>query len=221
MLLLFDYDGVIADSLEAFHGAVAGLCRAAGRPELAEREAYLALFDGNLFEGLAARGLSAADVGRVVGGLPAALAAAYERVPLVPGMAEVLGHLGARHPLFVVTSNATAIVAGHLARGGVAGVREVLGAEAGTSKVEKVQRMAARFPGAAPWYVGDTLGDMREGRCAGATTVAVTWGWHDAARLRRGAPDHVVDRPADLLALLDGAAPAASGPGRGEHSPRP
>jgi len=138
-----------------------------------------------------------------------ALAAAYQTVPLVAGMADVLARLGARHPLFVVTSNATAVVAGHLARHGVAGVREVLGAEAGTSKVDKLRRLAARFPGEPPWYVGDTLGDVLEGRRAGATTVAVGWGWHDLDRLRRGAPDHVAERPADLLALLGG--PAARG----------
>lgn len=214
MLLLFDYDGVVAESLTAFHGAVARLCDEAGRPELAEREAYLSLFDGNLFEGLAARGFAPADVARLVGGLPAALAEAYETVPIVPGMAAALARLGARHPLYVVTSNATAVVAGHLARhgigGGGGGVREVLGAEAGTSKVEKIRRMAARHPAAAPWYVGDTLGDMVEGRRAGAVTVAVAWGWHDRARLERGAPDHVVASPAELVALVERAAAARS-----------
>lgn len=204
MLLLFDYDGVVADSLTAFHGAVARLSAAAGHPELAEQEAYLSLFDGNLFEGLAARGLDGPAIAVVVGALPAALAAAYESVPLVPGMAAALARLGARHPLFVVTSNATAVVVGHLARHGVSGVQEVLGAEAGTSKVDKIRRVAARFPDAPPWYVGDTLGDMVEGRRAGATTVAVAWGWHDRERLRRGAPDHLVERPEELLALLEG-----------------
>lgn len=210
MLLLFDYDGVIADSLAAFHEAIATLAGGVGHPELAERAAYLSLFDGNLFDGLVERGLTAAELASVLGALPGALAAGYGAVPVFPGMAAALRRLGAAHPVFVVTSNATLVVAGHLRDQGVEGVREVLGADAGTSKVEKIRRVAARFPEQPVWYIGDTLGDMLEGRRAGATTVAVTWGWHERARLLRGAPDHVVDRPDDLVALaaLD-ALPAA------------
>jgi phosphoglycolate phosphatase-like HAD superfamily hydrolase len=45
---------------------------------------------------------------------------------------------------------------------------------------------------------------MIEGRAAHAVTVAVTWGWHDRARLESGKPDHVVERVADLAQLLHG-----------------
>lgn len=58
-------------------------------------------------------------------------------------------------------------------------------------------------------YVGDSPGDMAAGKNAGAYTVAVTWGYHPAEKLRAldPAPDMVIDSPADLLAL----APAPAG----------
>ena len=59
-------------------------------------------------------------------------------------------------------------------------------------------------PDAAPesWFVGDTVGDMVEGREAGVGTIAAAWGWHTAAQLSGAAPDHLAAEPADLLMLL-------------------
>jgi phosphoglycolate phosphatase len=55
------------------------------------------------------------------------------------------------------------------------------------------------------WYVGDTVGDVVEGRQAGARTVAVTWGWHDENLLRGARPDHVASSPHELVELIDRA----------------
>lgn len=59
-------------------------------------------------------------------------------------------------------------------------------------------------------YVGDSPGDVAAGRSAGAYTVAVTWGYHPAERLRSldPAPDALIGSPADLLALAPARAEA-------------
>jgi len=65
--------------------------------------------------------------------------------------------------------------------------------------------------GAEPeqWYVGDTVGDIVEGKAAGVRTIAagvrtiaVGWGWHDAERLLGASPDYLAQTPADLLEFL-------------------
>jgi len=61
----------------------------------------------------------------------------------------------------------------------------------------------ARYPGLSAYYIGDTRGDMIEGRKAGAITVAALWGWHAVKKLEEGAPDHFVRSPEALLDLLD------------------
>jgi phosphoglycolate phosphatase len=61
----------------------------------------------------------------------------------------------------------------------------------------------ARYPGLSAYYIGDTKGDMIEGRKAGAITVAALWGWHAVEKLEEGAPDHFVRSPEALLDLLD------------------
>ena len=51
-------------------------------------------------------------------------------------------------------------------------------------------------------YVGDSIHDMESGRAAGVRTGAVLWGPFDRAHLAVTAPDHWLERPDDLLALL-------------------
>jgi len=50
--------------------------------------------------------------------------------------------------------------------------------------------------------VGDTVGDVLEGRQAGIRTMAVTWGWHSEERLAQAEPDLIVRTPQEVLAHL-------------------
>ena len=51
-------------------------------------------------------------------------------------------------------------------------------------------------------YVGDSIHDMESGRAAGVRTGAVLWGPFDRDHLAGTAPDHWLEKPADLLAVL-------------------
>ena len=73
---------------------------------------------------------------------------------------------------------------------------------------EALARLGASAESAC--YVGDAPFDLRAGRAAGVTTIAVTWGFFTPADLIAEAPDAVVDTPQQLLrACLDGV-PAAN-----------
>jgi len=58
---------------------------------------------------------------------------------------------------------------------------------------------------AAAVFLGDTDTDMKTGRRAGMLTVGVSWGFRDSDELRGHGADHVIDRPLELVAVLDGA----------------
>jgi phosphoglycolate phosphatase len=125
-----------------------------------------------------------------------------ERYGVFDSMPDVLSRLAARHVLYVVTSNVGSVVRADLKRFAIDAFTDVLGSEAGRSKVDKMRALMDRHPGHAPFYVGDTSGDMREGRGAGVNTVAVTWGWHTREMLLRAEPRFVVDSPSELVALF-------------------
>lgn len=201
VLLLFDFDGVVADSLEVFQESLAGLCEARGVSGLADRETFLKLFDDNMVAGLRQFGVPEPALPALLDDLGKRLAARMGDFPPFPGLAEALRRLAAAVPVYVVTSNLSGVVEAYLERYGIRGVREVLGAEKEPSKRVKIRNVATRWPGLQPVYVGDTLGDMAEARAAGALPVAVAWGWHDLARLQRGNPVRVLQTPADLADL--------------------
>jgi len=57
-------------------------------------------------------------------------------------------------------------------------------------------------PAASAMYVGDSVHDMESGRAAGVQTAAVLWGPFGRDHLARTEPDHWLERPTDLLAVL-------------------
>ena len=183
-LVLFDFDGVIADSFGPTCDAMSTAMIAHGYPELAAPEVLLRMVESNWFEGLRAAGVPLAvsdDLDDIVAG-----AVAAGEVEPYDDMPAVVTRVAARHDVVIVTSNRTDIVEAFLARFGIAGAAEVLGGDKGHSKVDKIGAALSRYRAqpSSTWFVGDTAGDVVEGRAAGVATIAVTWGWH--ARERQG-----------------------------------
>lgn len=201
---MFDFDGVIADSLAAYYPVFAATCKELGFSGPATLDAFLDVFDTNAVKGLRRAGVPFYKLRKLGRCLAPRVAELNRNVSPFPEMTPLLNHLAARHPVYVVTSNMTDTARSFLDTHGVAGLQGVIGADIKASKVRKIRRIRKRHPGVSSWYVGDTKGDMVEGRAAGATTVAVTWGWHDRARLQSGQPNHMVDSVKALARLLDG-----------------
>ncbi len=51
-------------------------------------------------------------------------------------------------------------------------------------------------------YIGDTAIDMNTGNSAGLETVGVLWGFRERTELEEAGADHIIEKPAELLALL-------------------
>lgn len=203
-VILFDFDGVIADSLAAYYPMFTESCREIGFSAPPTLEAFLDVFDTNAIKGLLRAGVPIWKLRRLGKTLGPRVAELNRLVAPFPGMSALVNALSARFPVYVVTSNMTAATEEFLARQGITGLRGVVGADQEASKVKKIRRIHRAHRGAEAWYVGDTRGDMIEGRAARAITVAVTWGWHDRARLETGKPDYVVENVDDLATLLHG-----------------
>ena len=197
-LIMFDFDGVIADSLDGQCLACVETLRARGFAGLATRAQFLDFTEANWFSALAAAGVPEDVVEE--------LEDAFGAVPspeLFPEMAAVIERLAAAHPVVVITSSRTSVVEGILAENGVRGVVDVIGGEQEASKTRKIRDARRRFGEALPaWYVCDTVGDILEAREAGVGTVGVAWGWHGEERLRRVRPDRMAHAPSDLLELF-------------------
>jgi phosphoglycolate phosphatase len=200
---MLDHDGVVVDSFEIFTTSFVEACRRVGLPQIATVADVLALFEDNVYESLRAAGADDAQIRETVSRSAAALRLAMPALRPFPLMLDVLAELAEARHLVIVSSNAGDVVELFLKRHGMAGVAEVAGAEAGRSKVAKIEALMARFPEQeSHWFVGDTAGDMREARLAGARPLGVAWGWHSREQLDAAGAECIADTPADLLAIV-------------------
>jgi len=201
-LLLFDFDGVLADSLDLYSEAVTRCLERIGTPIVKNKEDYLVLFDGNFYESMAARGVDLAAFGQAAREILPAID--YDAMKPFPGLIPVLEALQKDHVLAVISSNGYKTIRAMLVRFGFAPYfPEIFGSDFRFSKKEKIDHALGKYglPKERAFYIGDTVGDILEARAAGVRSVAVTWGWHDRQRLLAARPDFVVDTPEGLLSV--------------------
>lgn len=204
-LVNFDFDGVIADTFNR----LLDLCVTAqartgeGRPPVA---ADLRTLENLTFEGLAhCLGIPDRAIPRFLettftlqNNLPG-------DVSFFAGMKELLRQLHGEADVAIITSSSADVVRGYLHDHGVAGmVAEISGGETGRSKEASIRANIERFsvtPGQA-CMIGDAISDIRQGKAAGVTTIAVSWGFHTRQMLERESPDFLADNPEALSEIL-------------------
>jgi len=202
-LFLFDFDGVLVSSLEIYEQAVGLSLKKMNRPLTRGRAEFLELFDGNFYESLTKRGVDVTKFLEVSGDLLAA--ADYTKMEPITAMISVVGELHKENILLVISSNKSQTIDAALQRFKFNGYfQEVLGSDFSLSKKEKILYAKEKYQivPADIYYIGDTVGDIIEGRAVGVNTVGVTWGWHTKEKMAAAQPDYLFDQPEDLLQLI-------------------
>lgn len=203
-IVLFDFDGVLADTEEAMLRFSRIACEELGyaiQPTRADLEAV--------------EHMSFANLGRRFG-LPEGQIAAYVRrslqlfsenpLPLkaFPGIPDLLERLSQDASIAIVSGNSTPTIEKFLEDYQLRGrVQVIRGADNPGSKPEKIREVLAaleRRDGAA--YVGDTVSDISAARETSLISIAVSWGHHNRRMLRKAVPDYLVDTPDELLSVL-------------------
>lgn len=201
-LFLFDFDGVLVDSLGLYEKSVNVCLERIGMPPIASREEFLDLFEENFYGAIAKRGV---DVGEFMLAFKAVTPTLdYSVTRPFSDLIPVLAELKKRHGLVIISSNSSFAIRLMLAKFGFDPYfDDILGADFNFSKIEKILYAKGHYGtnGGHTFYVCDTAGDVREAREAGVKTVAVTWGWHPRERLERAGPDAFIEKPEDLLRL--------------------
>ncbi len=79
-------------------------------------------------------------------------------------------------------------------------ISDVVGGDIQGSKAEKIISMMKKynFTAETTWMIGDTQGDIIEGKKAGVNTAAVTYGWHSYDNMLAQEPDHILKQLKNL-----------------------
>jgi phosphoglycolate phosphatase len=203
-LLLWDFDGTVADTLadglRIFN-------------ELAERHGLIAIEDPqavremNTRAFLRAHKISLRKVPRLLREFQEAQQETMHKVPLHVQLAPVLREMQRRgYRSGIVSSNVESNIRTCLRANGVEDCFEfVIGhsrlfgkrrAIERTSKAEAMRRDEVLC-------IGDEVRDVEAAQAAGVDMAAVTWGFNSRAALTKCAPTFVVDSPEELLPLIE------------------
>lgn len=202
-VLIFDYDGVIVDSLDVFMENFIVACKRQGFENIASKKEFLKLFENNMYESMFAEGMTKDQILKIVYYMRDALIENQDKIKIFKSIPEILEKLSEDNILVIVTSNETKVVEKFLSSRYLDFFREIYGSDKAASKIEKIKIIKEKYPGSNYFYIGDTRGDILEGRKAGVKTVAVSWGWHEKRRLEGTNPDFIIDNPKELEKILE------------------
>jgi len=201
-LFLFDFDGVLVDSLDVYEKTVTACLIKINQPLTRGREEFLELFEGNFYESLVQKGVDLEAFMKASIDILAQVK--IKDIKPIEDVVPVVEELHKKHCLIVISSNETASIKEALELFKYDGYfREILGSDFMLSKKDKILYATKKYqlPPDDIYYIGDTTGDIKEGKQAGVKTVGVTWGWHGKEKMAVAKPDYLFDQPKELLTL--------------------
>jgi phosphoglycolate phosphatase len=204
-LIIFDYDGVLADTLDDLIQFGQEACNQLGVNHVVTKDDL-----GNL------EVMSFATYGRACE-VPEHLIDEFVKISLnlfaeketppaiFAGLDEVIGRFSHKHKIAVVTTNTSQNVHAFLVKHGLdCCIDAVYGVDTPGSKAQKISMARSRLleKEEPVFMIGDALSDVRAAKEAGVTSLAVTWGHQSLETLQRGNPDYVVHSPRELIEVI-------------------
>lgn len=201
-MFIFDFDGVIANSLSHCQQACQAATAAQGSPiQLA----------ANPFENLAPVTFEALACSmqlnpqRFTESVMQHLNCVTTYPALFDGMAESLCALAQISRIFILSATHTPQLQAICQHHGIDSyISGIIGGDIAGSKGEKIiqQLQPQATPHESIIMIGDSVSDIDAAHTANITAVAVTWGWQSQTKLRSHNPHHIVHTPQQLRELL-------------------
>jgi len=203
-VLLFDFDGTIADSFDNFLEIVETLSDKYNFPKipLAEIEKSRSLDARTLVKRLK---IPLYKIPFLAHDMKKMQKEKIAQLHPFRGLPEVLTSLKNKgYTLGIITSNAKENVKLFLKNNNIE-VFDYINGDAGMFGKDKLISNFLKQNGISKsdaLYIGDEIRDIHASQKAGVKIVAVTWGFNSKAGLSKASPDFLIDKPEELLELL-------------------
>lgn len=193
-LALFDFDGVLVDTLGIAYGI-----NNEEDPSLSI-ETYKSFFEGNIHSAIAeGRKKHIPDFADRY-----SLQARELKIP--EELRQLVISISEYSTLSIISSSETSVIKEILDREKISSYfSDILGSDVHQSKVSKISNLLKKY-NTSPEdsvFVTDTLGDIKEAQECGVPAIAVTWGFHDESTLKRGNPVKIAYSPSELLEAIN------------------
>jgi phosphoglycolate phosphatase len=207
-LIIFDYDGVLADTLDDLLQFGQEACDKLGVKYLVTKD------DLNNLEvmSFAAYGQACEVPEHLVDEFVKICLNFFAEKQSPPAiftdLSNVIRHLSVKHTIAIVTTNSSQNVNVFLAKHGMDSlIHAVYGVDSPGSKAQKIsmarKRLLENGKQESVFMVGDSLSDVLAAKEASVTSIAVTWGHQSLENLLRGNPDYVASSPHNLIEIIE------------------
>ncbi len=124
------------------------------------------------------------------------------------GLSDIVRYLSTNHKIAIVTTNSSQNVNAFLIKHGLERfIDAVYGVDLPTSKAQKIStarnQLLEHGKQEAVFMVGDSLSDILAAKEASVTSIAVTWGHQSLEELSLGNPDFVISSPRELIDVIE------------------
>lgn len=201
-LVLFDFDGVIADSFAVAFSVAQRLC--ARFSEVSYRETF-AHNVHDWHEKEITNTVHGPECNHDMDWFSEYVPLFEEKVRLFAGIAPIVEQLSKEYTLIVISSTITSPIQGFLEKNHLGRYfSDVMGADLHTKKTEKIKMVFEKYDTSADRcvFVTDSLGDLNEASEMSVGSIGTTWGWHSRETLLRGNPFRIVDTPAEITPAI-------------------
>ena len=204
-LIIFDYDGVLIDSLGDALAVGAEFCRSVSHDQMPTKEIIEALDNVTYYEIARTIGLSDEQADSYSSYVFERFQAISPRMAFFPEIESLLHRISSKN-IAIVSGNAKNVISAKLSAHDLAEkITCISGALESGDKTEKILNACNNFgvETGLTCMVGDSVSDIRCAKTAGVQSIATTWGWQSRERLVQEEPDFIVDTVQELSALID------------------
>lgn len=204
-IVIFDFDGTIANTLDAMVKLFNEVARKYDLPEIksSDREK---LRNYSARELIKEYHISPWKMLKLAKDILPKLKKSIKDISIVEGMTEVFRDLEKRgDQIGIVTSNSKENVELFLIGKNISQVDFIHSEKSlfGKGKVLHHLIQKQKFNKEKVIYVGDEVRDIEAAREAGIAVIAVTWGFNSVKRLEQSMPDYLVTEPKQILQKID------------------
>ncbi len=204
-VILFDFDGTLADTLDALVKITNYLSREYGYPPVHSSEIHQ-LKNLSSWQIVKRSGLSIFQIPFLIRRVRSEFQHHLQWIQLFPGIQEALWRLKEQgYLIYILTSNSqnnvTTVFKNHQILDLVNGIYSSSNLFGKHKKIKTILQKVKVSPEQAI-YVGDETRDIVAAQNAKIKVIAVTWGFNTKAVLAEHQPNAFVDQPQDLLKVI-------------------
>jgi phosphoglycolate phosphatase-like HAD superfamily hydrolase len=194
-LIIFDYDGVLIDSLGDAISVGGDFCRSISHDRVPTKETIGALDIMTYHELARSIGLSPGQAERFSSHVFDRFQAISPTMTFFPGIESLLHRIASKN-IAIVSGNAKNVISAKLAAHELAEkITCIFGALEPGDKAEKILEVCSHFgvDVGLSCMIGDSVSDIRYAKRAGVQSIAATWGWQTQDKLIEEHPDFIVN----------------------------